>query len=85
MQEIGAYLVIDPEICHGQMIFKGTRIPVNTVLAYLAQGYSVEQLVQSWPELTNAAVREAVTLAADSLLDRYTQPHAWSSPAMAAA
>ncbi|MGA9347737.1 MAG: DUF433 domain-containing protein [Anaerolineae bacterium] len=25
--EIGSYLVIDPEICHGQMTFKGTRVP----------------------------------------------------------
>jgi uncharacterized protein (DUF433 family) len=71
MQVIGQYLVIDPEVCHGQMTFHGTRIPVDTVLSYLAKGYSVEQLVQSWPELTVDAVKEAVILAADSLQDRY--------------
>jgi uncharacterized protein (DUF433 family) len=73
MQQIGDYLVIDPAICHGQMTFKGTRIPVDTVLDYLARGYSVEQLVRGWPELTHAAVQEAVRLAADSLQDRYAR------------
>lgn len=73
MQQIGDYLVIDPAICHGQMTFKGTRIPVDTVLDYLARGYSVEQLVRGWPELTHAAVQEAVRLAADSLQDRYVR------------
>ena len=62
MREIGAYLIVDPEICHGQMTFKGTRIPVDTVLTFLAKGYSVDQLVQSWPELSRAAVQEAIQL-----------------------
>ena len=40
--DVGKYIVIDPEICHGQMTFRGTRVPVDTVLVYLAKGYSVE-------------------------------------------
>ena len=58
--EIGNYLVIDQEICHGQMTFKGTRVPVDTVLTFLAKGYSVDQLLRSWPELTRPAVEEAI-------------------------
>ncbi len=26
---VGKYIVIDPEICHGQMTFRGTRVPVS--------------------------------------------------------
>ena len=70
MKEVGKHLIIDPEICHGQMIFKGTRIPVDTVLSYLARGYSIEQLTQNWPELPHAAIEEAVHLAANSLQTR---------------
>ncbi|MCX7837948.1 MAG: DUF433 domain-containing protein [Anaerolineae bacterium] len=44
--EVGKYLVIDPEICHGQLTFKGTRIPVDTVLALIAKGYSIDQLLK---------------------------------------
>jgi len=72
--EIGQYLVIDPEICHGQMTFKGTRVPVDTVLALLCKGYSIDQLLQSWPELTRAAIEEAIRLAAQSLRMRYPVP-----------
>jgi len=69
--EIGTHLVIDPEICHGQMTFEGTRVPVDTVLTFLAKGYSVDQLLRSWPELTRAAVEEAIYLASQSLQVRY--------------
>ena len=72
--EIGDYLVIDPEICHGQMTFKGTRVPVDTVLTFLAKGYSVDQLLRSWPELTRPAVEEAILLASQSLQTRYSAP-----------
>jgi len=39
--EIGNYLVVDPEICHGKLIFKGTHVPVSTVLTFLAIGDSI--------------------------------------------
>jgi len=65
--EVGTYLLVDPEICHGQMTFKGTRVPVDAVLTFLAKGYSVDQLLRSWPELTREAVEEAIHLGARSL------------------
>jgi uncharacterized protein (DUF433 family) len=71
--EVGQYLVIDPDICHGQLTFKGTRIPVDTVLALLAKGYSTEQLLKSYPELSRAAIEEALRLAMDALRTRYRQ------------
>jgi len=70
--EIGKHLVIDSEICHGQLTFKGTRIPVETALAYLAMGYSVEQIIRKWPQLRSDAIEEAVDIATEALLERYT-------------
>ena len=72
--EIGEYLVVDPEICHGQMTFKGTRVPVDAVLAFLAKGYSVDQLLRSWPELARPAIEEAILLASQSLHTCYVAP-----------
>jgi uncharacterized protein (DUF433 family) len=63
--------VVDPEVCHGQMTFKGTRVPVDTVLTFLAKGYSVDQMLRSWPELTRPAVEEAIRLASESLQTCY--------------
>jgi uncharacterized protein (DUF433 family) len=76
--QIGNYLVADPEICHGQMTFKGTRVPVETALAFLAKGYSVDQLLRSWPELSRVAVEEAINLASKSLRVPYPAPREMS-------
>ena len=72
--DVGQYLVMDPEVCHGQLTFKGTRVPVITVLALLAKGYSVRQLLKSYPELKQSAIEESVSLAMESLQMRYQVP-----------
>lgn len=69
--EIGQHLVIDPEICSGQMTFKGTRVTVDVVFVYLAKGYSIDMLLQSWPQLSRVAVKEAIDLAAQAFLKNY--------------
>jgi uncharacterized protein (DUF433 family) len=69
--EIGKYLVIDPEVCHGQLTFKGTRILVETVLSYLAAGRTLEWVLAEWPRLSREAVQEAMQLATAALLERY--------------
>jgi hypothetical protein len=36
-KELGKYIVADPEICHGQLTFKGTRSRVKSILFYVSQ------------------------------------------------
>ncbi len=72
--EIGKYLVIDPEICHGQMTFKGTRIPVATAFAFMAKGYSIDMLRLEWPQLSREAIEEAIRMAGLALLKDYYTP-----------
>jgi len=69
--KIGDHLAIDSEICHGQSMFEGTRIPVETVLAFLAKGYSVDQSLHSWPELSRSAIEEALQLAGQALRSHF--------------
>jgi uncharacterized protein (DUF433 family) len=69
--EVGKYLVVHPGVCHGKMTFRGTRVPVETILLYLATGHSFEYLRQSWPEVSAEAIEEAVKLATDAFLDHY--------------
>jgi uncharacterized protein (DUF433 family) len=59
-REVGKFLVVDPEICHGQLTFKGTRVPVATVLALLGKGYSIEQMLKSYPEVSRPAIEAAI-------------------------
>ncbi|MBI1928649.1 DUF433 domain-containing protein [Candidatus Poribacteria bacterium] len=72
VKEIGKYLVVDPEVCHGKMTFQGTRIPVSTVLTFLSMGDSVDDVVRKWsPRLKREAVLEALRYAADMILEQY--------------
>ena len=68
---IGKHLLVDPRVCHGQMTFGGTRVPVETILVYLATGHSLEYLRNSWPQVSAEAIEEAVRLACDLFLDHY--------------
>jgi len=71
--EIGEHLVIDSEVCHGQLTFKGTRIPVETVLLFLSAGRTIDWVLAEWPRLTKEAVEEAMRLATAALIERYKE------------
>lgn len=69
--DVGQYMVIDPEIMHGQITFKGTRVPVSMVLAYIAKGESIDDVLKGWPHIPREAVVEAIRLASEALHHRY--------------
>jgi uncharacterized protein (DUF433 family) len=58
------YFVRDPRVCGGQAVFKGTRVTLRTVLASMADGDSVETILQAFPSLTPDHVRAAIAYAA---------------------
>ena len=68
---VSQYVVSDPEICHGQLTFVGTRILVESVLSYLADGRSIDWVLTEWPPLSRAAVQEALQLATGALVKQY--------------
>jgi uncharacterized protein (DUF433 family) len=68
-KELGRYIVADPEICHGQLTFKGTRILVKSVLYYVAQGKDWDWISQAYlGKVDREAIAEAVSLASEALL-----------------
>jgi uncharacterized protein (DUF433 family) len=67
---LGRYIVADPEICHGQLTFRGTRIMVAPVLDQVARGMAWETIVEQWRgDVSKEAIAEAVRLAREALLD----------------
>ncbi|NOX62922.1 MAG: DUF433 domain-containing protein [Chloroflexi bacterium] len=64
------YIIVDPNVCHGQACIKGTRIMVSVILDNLAAGLSPEEIVASYPSLTIEAVQAAVAYAADLARER---------------
>lgn len=62
-----SYVSSDPEICHGQPCFKGTRIMVSIVLEMLAHGSAEKEIFKAYPSLPKKAVPAALCFAAHSL------------------
>jgi len=56
----------DPGVCGGEVVFKGTRVTLRTILASLAAGDSVAELLHDFPSLTEQHVRAAIAFAAAS-------------------
>ncbi|UJS17654.1 MAG: DUF433 domain-containing protein [Candidatus Jettenia sp.] len=45
------HISVDPRICHGQACVKGTRIPVHQLLHMLANGDTIDELLEEYPSL----------------------------------
>jgi uncharacterized protein (DUF433 family) len=66
MVDYKEFIVRDPEICGGLPVIKGTRVTLRTVLATLAEGATVQEIVSDFPTLTEEAVRAVIAFAAVS-------------------
>jgi len=54
------------EVCGGELVVKGTRVTVRTLLASLAEGASAEAIRADFPTVTAEALRAVVAFAAAS-------------------
>ena len=59
------YIEADPEIMVGKPVIKGTRITVELILEFLAGGWSAEQVLESYPDLTPESLRAVFAFAAE--------------------
>jgi uncharacterized protein (DUF433 family) len=59
-------IVRDPKICGGEPVIKGTRVTLRTILASLAEGATVDEILGDFPTLTEADVRAVIAFAAAS-------------------
>jgi uncharacterized protein (DUF433 family) len=64
------------DVCGGESVVKGTRVTVRTVLASLAEGATIEEILADFPTLTEAAVRAVIAFAAASAAEDLPVPAA---------
>ncbi len=57
----------DPEIVSGAVVFKGTRVPVETLFTYLAAGDSLDTYLGDFPTVERAQVEAVLQIASDDL------------------
>lgn len=62
-----------PDICHGQAVIKGTRIPVSVILDNLAAHVSTEEILKSYPTLDLQAIQAAIAYAAELAKERIVE------------
>lgn len=63
------HIVRDPKICGGEPVIKGTRVTIRTVLASLAEGATVEEILKEFPTLEKENVQAVIAFAAESAVD----------------
>lgn len=68
------YIVRDSAVCGGEAVIAGTRVPVRTVLASLAEGMTVDEILADFPTLTDESVRAVIAFAAQSAEDDLPVP-----------
>ena len=51
------YIISDQQILLGKPIIKGTRISVELILELLAAGWTEQQVLESYPNITQEALR----------------------------
>lgn len=55
---------VNPAICGGKPVIRGTRILVRNILGMIAGGYTVDRVLESYPELTREDLNAALEYAA---------------------
>ena len=57
-------IVAKPDICGGEPIIKGTRIPVHIILSHLAAGDNTRTLLKNFPNITKDDIQACLEYAA---------------------
>jgi len=68
MKVMAHAIVRDPETMHGAPVFRGTRVPVQTLFEYLEGGDSLEDFLAGFPTVSRAQAVHALEEAKQLLL-----------------
>lgn len=60
------YIVRRNDICGGEPVVAGTRVTLRTILASLAEGATVQEILEDFPTLTEKQVLAIIAFAANS-------------------
>ena len=75
-ENMNGFIIVDSRICSGKPVIKGTRIMVKNILGMIAGGYTVDQTLEAYPELTREMVQAALEYAAAVIDEEQVIAHA---------
>ena len=64
----------DPELMGGTLVFRGTRVPVQTLLDYRQDGYSLEEFLDFFPSVRREDAEEFLRLALEGNSEHADRP-----------
>lgn len=67
-------IVVDPKILTGKPVVRGTRISVELVVELLAAGWGHEQILASYPHLSEKDIRACLAYASELLREEKVYP-----------
>jgi len=76
-----AYFERRRDLCGGELVVKGTRVPVRTLLASLAEGATEKEILADFPTVKRAGMRAVIAFAASAAGDDLPVP---AAPALTA-
>jgi uncharacterized protein (DUF433 family) len=56
---------INPRVCHGKPVIRGTRVLVSTILGALSGGDSIAEVLEDYPNIRERDIRAALAFAGD--------------------
>jgi uncharacterized protein (DUF433 family) len=60
-------ITIDPKVLAGKPVIRGTRMSVEFILDLLANGWTIEEILENYPQLKKEDVIAALKYAAEVL------------------
>lgn len=63
---------INPNICFGKPCIRGTRIWVSLLLDFLADGMTIQEVIEEYPHLQMEDIRAALAYGAEMSRERFT-------------
>lgn len=66
-------IIIDPDICNGQPVVRGTRITARTILEFLGAGDTIEDVLEEYPTLVREDVLGCLSFSSNLMRHHYSR------------
>lgn len=67
MNHVSEIITVNPEILGGQPVFKGTRVPVESLFDYLESGETLDSFLDNFPTVTKVQAIAVIEIASKLL------------------
>lgn len=64
-QSLVERISVNPQVAHGRPVVHGTRVWVTTVLDWLADGHTPDEILAEYPQLQPLDIRACIAYAAE--------------------